>query len=1005
MNRSTNLVVAAASSLALLAQSLASQSLITDLAPSPSGGSAAAISEIVAAGGLGFFAATGGFGRELYVSDGTPGNTRMVKDLGTRASSNPGASSNPQELTVLGSEVLFTAIVEGLGRELWKSDGTAAGTVLVMDSSEGPSSGSPMDLIQVGSLVYFSAYNGTNHGLYSTDGTTAGTTAVFTVPSRPTQLTAVGSTIYFSYPAAGIGNQLWKTDGTPTGAVLVHPAGFDPTRMVPFMGGVLFRGSEPAFGYEPYYSDGTQAGTIRLADLHPTTSSNPSQFTPVGSLAVFTAFDDLHGLELFVTDGTPAGTGLLADINPGPAYSTPSSLTEYQGAVYFGALDNVNNNELWRTDGTPGGTGLFVNISSGSLPSDFVEVGGKLWFAATGNASVQREPWKTDGTVAGTQLVIDIVNPFSSNPSAMVPLGTGVLCSLFDPALGTEIGFIESDGSSGGVIRDIDVAVGSSTPDDFVTFPGGAFFTATSQTIGTEGFVTDGTAGGTTAIDVSAGVTASNPSFPVVMGSEVFFRASIGIDRELWKSDGTPAGTVKLTDIANTTTTSPHLLAVVNGHVVFRGFSPGSGFELWSSDGTPGGATMIYEFNPGSGSSTMDDIISNSSVAVFSSYTAANGRELWSTDGTAAGTFMIEINPGSGSSSPQHIVEADGLFYFSASAGSSRFPFVSDGTIAGTAAVTGAQVFNPFALTPSGSRVFGRGSITGMGQELFVADSTLGGTQGIDLVPGTTSSTFTSLTGGAGGAFFLYDQQAGFGTELWFSDGTLAGTSMVLDIAPGNANGPIAGTIVPILGGTQVAFLANDLSNGMQIWTSDGTAAGTVMASAFGGNGIGAAHVGEIHGAGAEVFFAGDDGTSGIEPWTLDTGNAFVLNYGSGCAASGQPVPQITSSGGVPSIGNAAFSVDVTNAVPNSLAPLFLGFAPANISLGFGCKALVQLPVISWGTAATNGSGDGSVNVPLPNDPSAIGASIYFQFGVLSTTGPFLGFLDLSNGLHVQVGS
>jgi ELWxxDGT repeat protein len=47
-------------------------------------------------------------------------------------------------------------------------------------------------------------------------------------------------------------------------------------------------------------------------------SSNPRQFTTMGSITFFIAEDDDHGAELWRTDGTAAGTFLLSDIRPGP---------------------------------------------------------------------------------------------------------------------------------------------------------------------------------------------------------------------------------------------------------------------------------------------------------------------------------------------------------------------------------------------------------------------------------------------------------------------------------------------------------------------------------------------------------------------------------------------------------------------------------------------------------------------------------------------------------------
>ena len=67
-------------------------------------------------------------GTELWRSDGTVAGTSLVKDI--RSGSD---SSDPGLLTNVNGTLFFTANDGTTGRELWKSDGTAAGTVLVKD--------------------------------------------------------------------------------------------------------------------------------------------------------------------------------------------------------------------------------------------------------------------------------------------------------------------------------------------------------------------------------------------------------------------------------------------------------------------------------------------------------------------------------------------------------------------------------------------------------------------------------------------------------------------------------------------------------------------------------------------------------------------------------------------------------------------------------------------------------------------------------------------------------
>src|SRR5262249_5978104 len=121
-------------------------------------------------------------GTELWVTDGTSAGTRLVLDL------NPGPGDGiPRAdgtIVAFGAGVLFAGTTPALGTELWSSDGTASGTRLVADIS--PASSDPFPLFAFGSIVLFRADDSVvGAELWRSDGTAAGTTLVRDINPLP----------------------------------------------------------------------------------------------------------------------------------------------------------------------------------------------------------------------------------------------------------------------------------------------------------------------------------------------------------------------------------------------------------------------------------------------------------------------------------------------------------------------------------------------------------------------------------------------------------------------------------------------------------------------------------------------------------------------------------------------------------------------------------------------------------------------------------------------------
>jgi ELWxxDGT repeat protein len=87
--------------------------------------------------------------------------------------------SDPDKLINVNGIVYFTAFNPATGTELWKSDGTTAGTVLVKDINPGLKGSAPQDLTSINGIIYFRAFNpATGYELWRSNGTEAGTVLV-----------------------------------------------------------------------------------------------------------------------------------------------------------------------------------------------------------------------------------------------------------------------------------------------------------------------------------------------------------------------------------------------------------------------------------------------------------------------------------------------------------------------------------------------------------------------------------------------------------------------------------------------------------------------------------------------------------------------------------------------------------------------------------------------------------------------------------------------------------
>jgi uncharacterized repeat protein (TIGR01451 family) len=895
---------------------------VKDIRPGPASSLAPNTARLTPVGDRLYMAAIDELGLStLWVSDGTEAGTVRL------------GSSNPESLVGVGDALYFSGEFEG--KEPWRSDGTAAGTRLIKDVAPYSDitgshfviswfSSGPRAFTGLNGVVYFSASShGKGRELWRTDGTEAGTTEVKDIlpgeyGSDPASLVEVGGTLFFTANDGTSGVELWKSDGSAAGTVRVKDinpgaGGSGPTGLVAHAGALYFTASDGVNGAELWKSDGTDAGTLMVKDINPgATGSSPARLASLNGALYFVADDGSGGAELWTSDGTAAGTTRVKDIMVGSAGSSPTRLTAFNGQVYFIADDGAGA-ALWRSDGTDAGTVKAVaTLPALGFPDagPLTVLGGALHFAAA-DPRGGTELWRSDGTAAGTRMVRD-VNPGigSRGLGNLAAVGDTMFFSADDGVHGVELW--KSDGTSTGTVMVKDlraiIPLADANPNNLVVFNGKLVFASDSDTSGgTELFTSDGTAAGTVklkeinAANFTSQDQSGSPMAFARMNGALFFSAHQEnyqyTHTELWKTDGTEPGTAMVRDIAGGSYqfrflfegSHPRELTAANGALFFSASEAAGGRELWRSDGTAAGTLCVKDIVPGAVGSNPRALTNVGGTLFFVADDGASGAELWKSDGTDAGTVRVkDIRPGGASSGPASLVNLNGTLLFAADDGVGGVElWKSDGTDAGTVLVKD--------INPAGSSD---------PRELVV----VGG------------AAYFSATDGTGGR------------ELWKSDGTQAGTVRVKDIAPGAA-GSRPEALTRIYG--TLYFTADDGASGVELWKSDGTDAGTVMVEDV-NPGPGSSWPRDIAVAGAKVFFTAYDGTAGrglwVAPADVGTGGAPVDIALTMAAAPGAVVEgeNVTFTLAAKNYGAAPTRVDIGAAIPAGAT--FVSASPACIA-------------------------------------------------------------------------
>ncbi|MEQ1905762.1 MAG: ELWxxDGT repeat protein [Pirellulaceae bacterium] len=866
-----------------------------------------------------FFSADGPTGgRELWKSDGTTAGTTLVKDINPNPSS-ASSHSDPRSFTNVNNTVFFSADDGTTGRNLWKSDGTLAGTVMVKDISS-------ITTLSVGDMAncmgtLFFVVGG--RSLWKSDGTDAGTVPLREFDLGPKvqlveDLKNVNGTLLFTaYDSDEGGAELWRSDGTVAGTVRVKdifpgtytsPGGTRPNSSTPDdltnVNGTLFFTAQTSAGRELWKSDGTDAGTVRVLEAGiggPGLRQYETFLTNVNGVLFFAYDNWTHGRELWRSDGTVPGTTIVADINLTPGTfvgttlsSNPQDLCNVNGTLFFTAIDTDGNRRLFRSEGRSTSTQPIADVpivghDITNDAYDLVNVSGTLFFSSLDESGTRRA-YLSDGTLNQTRGLSNTLEVPDFDPKFGLNVNGRYFFNAKNATSGYEMAVFDT-GDEAAVEFD-----GVKGP--FVKGPGVSFRGIVGAGVVSYGVIGTGTAPPSTptdlaVIDIATGAPPSNPlHFTNVNGAMFFSAIGPSGDRELYRSNGAFATRFDLN--VGLGSSHPQNLTNVNGDLYFTAETPSNGRELWKYDGTTGFTFRVRDIWGGVDGSTPLNLTNYNGRLFFSAYTPTHGRELWTTDGTNAGTVILKnINTAEQSSDPAWLTVSRNTLYFAAtSVLGGRELFKSDGTATGTVLVKNINETvsptigssNPSELIDVDGQLFFAANDGINGIELWRSNGSSAGTTMVSNINPTGSSNPANLTNVRGNLFFRATTSAS-GAELWRRNRWNGATEMVEEIAPGAVSSfPTSLTNVNGI----LAFVATTSSNGAELWRSNGTDAGTFIVKDI-VPGTVSSSISNLYNHNGHLFFSANDGTNGAEVWKsrlTDATTMMVKDIRAGAASS-----------------------------------------------------------------------------------------------------------------------
>ena len=786
----------------------------------------------------------------------------------------------PGNLVAAGDRLYFQASDPQHGSELWVSGGTAPGTRRLTDLCPGTCSADIDFLQELGGRVFFVSADFVGHYLQALDGDQLSTLG--RIPGLFREMIQAGDALYLRVELSGNRTRILRSYGEPGDFEifdeLCDPAGggavctFNP---ISSLGDHLFYLKQGFF--QRVSPAGAADRLVAAAQAH--------LIAPIGGgRFLFWACGSSSPCAIYSSDGTAGGTTELAG---GDAIGAGVTFQQWNGALYWVRPDR----QVAFTDGAavsivPGMTAdalvaatpghlfftrreyypyrdLHSRSAAGTFATllrfdhqdpDVIGVLGESIFLADQGEALYR----SDGTLEGTQTLGDLVFPSYTQDSGAV-IGN----HLYAPAYHGQAGIASSElytfDAAGNFERTL--------PPRLLPRSDGAEALANTAVVAkTEG------GGGFWRVDPLTLAAAAMPAPAQGLLAASGDRVLVGQAGYQPPFFGVTPGGSEVLPIER-----PTDFADGSGGRFYWGESV-LGEVLWESDGTLAGSRPLFDFSPGL---VPPYPCSYHCLPRHPSSLRADGDRIY---------LVAKASPGSEEAAvwvydhakgqPTRLVTFREAFYtsqpiFHPVGGRMVFNlgnpdsfgndlWVTDGTPEGTYLL---EAYDP-----------GRGELTvfgAAGGRLFLRDD-LDRLFASDLAPGHLDllldrpdlSLWVYIGGGStavGDRLFFAAHTPELGLELWTSDGTPAGTR-ALDLLPG----PLGSWPSSLLGaGGRLVFTADRGTHGMELYQSDGTLEGTTLLADI-APGDTPSSPSAIRAVGERIFFTADDGSTGRGLWSMN---------------------------------------------------------------------------------------------------------------------------------------